>query len=54
MGLLRRKMNECCVIYNFKGSSSKANDKELKRQTLLEMVEFLNGADGMPPSVSYT
>jgi len=39
--LFRRKMEACCVIFEFY-SNSHEREKEAKRQTLLEMVEYVN------------
>jgi len=39
--LFRKKLQACCKLYDFY-SESMQKDKELKRQTLLEIVEYVN------------
>eukprot|EP00434_Breviolum_minutum_P031306 symbB.v1.2.027686.t1/scaffold2841.1/size69124/4 len=41
--LFRQKLQACCIIYDFTVESNLKN-KESKRQTLLEMVEFVNSS----------
>jgi len=39
--LFRRKIEVCCVVFNFSNDSCQ-REKDAKRQTLLEMVEYVN------------
>lgn len=39
--LFRKKLQACCKLYDFYGESMQ-KDKELKRQTLLEIVEYVS------------
>jgi len=39
--LFRRKMEVCCIVLDFSNDSN-LREKEAKRQTLLEMVEYVN------------
>jgi len=41
--LFRQKLQACCIIYDFTVESN-LKSKESKRQTLLEMVEFVNSS----------
>jgi serine/threonine-protein phosphatase 2A regulatory subunit B' len=45
--LLIRKLGLCCVVFDFTDPSPKnAREKEMKRQTLLELVEFVGSYSG--------
>jgi serine/threonine-protein phosphatase 2A regulatory subunit B' len=39
--LLKKKIQACCVLYDFSNNAHNA-EKEAKRQTLLELVEYVN------------
>lgn len=39
--LFIRKLNLCCVVFDFSDATKNVNEKEIKRQTLLELVEFM-------------
>lgn len=44
--LFRQKLELCCVMFNFDVSTSNKRGKELKRVTLLELVDYVNSAGG--------
>lgn len=39
-GLFVRKLNMCCVVFDFNDSAKNLKEKDVKRQTLLELVEY--------------
>ncbi|KAB1200865.1 Serine/threonine protein phosphatase 2A 59 kDa regulatory subunit B' zeta isoform [Morella rubra] len=39
-GLFIRKLNMCCVVFDFNDSAKNLKEKDVKRQTLLELVEY--------------
>lgn len=40
--LFRQKLQLCCVIFDFEDVDSDARGKELKRETLVELAEYVN------------
>ncbi|CEL94017.1 unnamed protein product [Vitrella brassicaformis CCMP3155] len=40
--LFRKKLQACCYVYDFKQPDAYMKEKEAKRQTLLEIVEYVN------------
>lgn len=44
--LFIRKMNLCCVVFDFTDSAKNIKEKEIKRQTLLELVEYITSVNG--------
>ncbi|KAI9170207.1 hypothetical protein LWI28_024452 [Acer negundo] len=44
--LLIRKMNLCCVMFDFTDPTKNLKEKDIKRQTLLEIVDYLTSANG--------
>lgn len=44
--LFVRKLNQCCVVFDFTESMKDLREKDIKRQTLLEVVEYVNSATG--------
>lgn len=44
--LFRQKLELCCVQFNFEVPTSNKRGKELKRVTLLELVDYVNSAGG--------
>ncbi|CCI42468.1 unnamed protein product [Albugo candida] len=44
--LFQQKLELCCVIFNFDDPSSDKRGKDLKRQTLLELVDYVNNPGG--------
>ncbi|XVE72434.1 hypothetical protein DITRI_Ditri11bG0039200 [Diplodiscus trichospermus] len=40
--LFLRKLSMCCVIFDFSDSSKNLREKEIKRQTLLEVVDYIS------------
>ncbi|KAL1550412.1 serine/threonine protein phosphatase 2A 57 kDa regulatory subunit B' theta isoform-like [Salvia divinorum] len=44
--LFIRKLKMCCVEFNFTAPTKNLKEKEIKRQTLLELVEYLTSASG--------
>lgn len=41
-GLFLRKLGMCCVVFDFSDSAKNAREKEVKRQTLLELVDYIS------------
>lgn len=44
--LFQQKLSLCCVMFNYEDVNSDKRGKDLKRQTLLEMVDFINTSGG--------
>lgn len=44
--LLIRKLHLCCTIFDFTDSTKNFKEKEIKRQTLLELVDYVSSANG--------
>lgn len=44
--LFQQKLSLCSVIFNFEDPNSDKRGKDLKRQTLLELVDYVNNAGG--------
>ncbi|XP_039120903.1 serine/threonine protein phosphatase 2A 57 kDa regulatory subunit B' theta isoform-like [Dioscorea cayenensis subsp. rotundata] len=44
--LLIRKLNLCCVVFDFRDPTMNVKEKEIKRQTLLELVDYVTSANG--------
>lgn len=44
--LLVKKLNLCCVLFDFTDPTKHLKEKEIKRQTLLEVVDYLTSANG--------
>ncbi|KAL5760078.1 hypothetical protein ACOSP7_018580 [Xanthoceras sorbifolium] len=44
--LLVRKMNLCCVMFDFTDPTKNLKEKDVKRQTLLELVDYVTSANG--------
>ncbi|TYI88465.1 hypothetical protein E1A91_D04G211400v1 [Gossypium mustelinum] len=44
--LFVKKLNLCCVIFDFTDPTKNLKEKEIKRQTLLELVEYVTSANG--------
>ncbi|KAL0297068.1 UNVERIFIED_CONTAM: Serine/threonine protein phosphatase 2A regulatory subunit B' eta isoform [Sesamum radiatum] len=44
--LFIRKVKLCCVAFDFTDPSKNVKEKEIKRQTLLELVEYVTSASG--------
>jgi serine/threonine-protein phosphatase 2A regulatory subunit B' len=44
--LFQQKLELCCVIFNFDDPTSDKRGKDLKRQTLLELVDYVNNPTG--------
>ncbi|XP_039055069.1 serine/threonine protein phosphatase 2A 59 kDa regulatory subunit B' eta isoform-like isoform X1 [Hibiscus syriacus] len=44
--LFIKKLNLCCVIFDFTDPTNNLKEKEIKRQTLLELVEYVTSANG--------
>lgn len=43
--LFIRKLNMCCVLFDFTDPTKNLKEKEIKRQTLLELVEYVTSAN---------
>jgi len=44
--LFRAKLRACAAVFDFGDAGSHAREKEAKRQTLLELVDYVNGGPG--------
>ncbi|KAM7509229.1 hypothetical protein LguiA_019682 [Lonicera macranthoides] len=44
--LFIRKLNLCCVLFDFTDSTKHLKEKEIKRQTLVELVDYVTSANG--------
>ncbi|KAK7319078.1 hypothetical protein RJT34_03791 [Clitoria ternatea] len=44
--LFIRKLNLCCVVFDFTDSAKNIKEKEIKRQTLLELVDYVSSVNG--------
>lgn len=43
--LFIRKLNMCCVVFDFSNATANVKEKEIKRQTLLELVDYITSAN---------
>ncbi|XP_077250483.1 serine/threonine protein phosphatase 2A 59 kDa regulatory subunit B' eta isoform-like isoform X2 [Tasmannia lanceolata] len=44
-GLFIRKLNLCCVVFDFTDPTKNLKEKDIKRQTLLELVDYVTSAN---------
>ncbi|KAK8529325.1 hypothetical protein V6N13_102256 [Hibiscus sabdariffa] len=44
--LFLRKLSLCCVVFDFSDSMKNVKEKDIKRQTLLELVDYVSSANG--------
>ncbi|KAM1009275.1 hypothetical protein ACFX2I_044792 [Malus domestica] len=44
--LLIKKLNLCCVVFDFNDPTKNIKEKEIKRQTLVELVDYIASANG--------
>ncbi|XP_062225961.1 serine/threonine protein phosphatase 2A 57 kDa regulatory subunit B' theta isoform-like [Phragmites australis] len=44
--LFVKKVNLCCAVYDFADPTKHLKEKELKRQTLMELVDYVTSANG--------
>lgn len=44
--LFIRKLNLCCVVFDFTDPTKNLKEKEIKRQTLVELVDYVTSANG--------
>ncbi|XVE74854.1 hypothetical protein DITRI_Ditri12bG0051600 [Diplodiscus trichospermus] len=44
--LFLRKLNLCCVVFDFTDPMKSLKEKDIKRQTLLELVDYVSSANG--------
>lgn len=49
LSLFARKVQLCCTIFDFSDPVKNAKEKEIKRQTLLELVDYVSSATGKFP-----
>ncbi|XP_074570085.1 serine/threonine protein phosphatase 2A 57 kDa regulatory subunit B' theta isoform-like [Curcuma longa] len=47
--LFIRKLNLCCVVFDFTDSTKSLKEKEIKRQTLQDLVDYVTSASGKFP-----
>ncbi|GJN12557.1 hypothetical protein PR202_ga30843 [Eleusine coracana subsp. coracana] len=48
-GLFLRKLAMCCVVFDFTDPTKDVKEKEIKRQMLLELVDYITSATGKFP-----
>ncbi|CAB4264202.1 unnamed protein product [Prunus armeniaca] len=44
--LFMKKLNLCCVVFDFTDPTKHLREKDIKRQTLLELVDYVTSANG--------
>ncbi|KAK8325765.1 hypothetical protein V6Z12_A11G073400 [Gossypium hirsutum] len=44
--LFIRKLNICCIVFDFTDLTKNVKEKDIKRQTLLEIVDYVSSANG--------
>ena len=44
--LFIRKLNLCCVVFDFADPTKNLKEKEIKRQTLVELVDYVTSVNG--------
>ncbi|KAH7570440.1 hypothetical protein ACOSP7_018581 [Xanthoceras sorbifolium] len=44
--LFIKKLNLCCIVFDFTDPTKNLKEKEIKRQTLLELVDYVTSANG--------
>ncbi|KAK2969787.1 hypothetical protein RJ640_028067, partial [Escallonia rubra] len=44
--LFIKKLNMCCVVFDFTDPTKNLKEKEIKRQTLVELVDYVTSANG--------
>lgn len=49
--LFIKKLNMCSVVFDFADATKDLKEKEIKRQTLLELVDYVSSANGKFPEV---
>lgn len=49
--LFIKKLNMCCVIFDFTDMTKNLTEKDVKRPTLLELVEYVNSANSKFPEI---
>lgn len=49
--LFLKKLNLCCVIFDFTDPTKHLKEKEIKRQTLLELVDYVTSANSKFPEI---
>ncbi|PWA94349.1 protein phosphatase 2A, regulatory B subunit, B56, Armadillo-type fold protein [Artemisia annua] len=49
--LFIRKLNLCCVVFDFTDPTKNVKEKEIKRQTLVELVDYVTSANGKFPEI---
>ncbi|CAO2200105.1 unnamed protein product [Urochloa humidicola] len=49
--LFLRKLAMCCVVFDFTDPTKDVKEKEIKRQTLLELVDYITSATGKFPEL---
>ena len=51
--LLIKKLYQCCIIFDFTDNMSEMKGKEVKRQTLSELVEYISTSRGVITEIIY-
>ncbi|KAJ6860465.1 hypothetical protein NC651_036756 [Populus alba x Populus x berolinensis] len=44
--LFIRKLNLCCIVFDFNNPTKNLKEKDIKRQTLAELVDYVSSANG--------
>ncbi|CAA3006876.1 serine threonine phosphatase 2A 57 kDa regulatory subunit B theta isoform-like [Olea europaea subsp. europaea] len=47
--LLIKKLNMCCVVFDFTDPTKNLKEKDIKRQTLVDIVDYITSANGKFP-----
>jgi hypothetical protein len=40
--LFRQKLQQCCIVFDFEDGEADARGREIKRETLVELAEYVN------------
>ncbi|XP_072999738.1 serine/threonine protein phosphatase 2A 57 kDa regulatory subunit B' theta isoform-like [Typha latifolia] len=49
--LFIKKLNLCCIVFDFTDATKNLKEKDIKRQTLLDLVDYVTSANGKFPEV---
>lgn len=49
LNLVCKKLNLCCVVFDFTDLSKNLKEKEMKRKTLVELVDYISSTNGKTP-----
>ena len=40
--MFRQKLQQCCIVFDFEDGEADARGREIKRETLVELAEYVN------------